>query len=124
VDGQSVTKSELLAMRWVRDHTDKQDLIATNKIIGDLGKRSFVSSSFTERQIFVEGTDYTAVEEMSDLQTRENMNLQYYQGNDSAYEYLKQYGVKYAILFKGISNPNIALGHIVFENESTIIYKL
>ena len=48
----------------------------------------------------------------------------FFHGKIKAKKQLLNEGVSYAILFKGMSDPNENLGTCVFENNSMVIYKL
>lgn len=56
--------SDVRVMRWLRDHSDPEDLVATNRhcrgaTVPDCDRRRFDVASYSERRVLVEGWAYT-----------------------------------------------------------------
>lgn len=126
-NGFGITKSEIEGLRWVRDNLPEDIVVVTNKIIqGDeyTSDRSFITSAYSERQIYMEGWGSTNLPSKDFSANRLKRTQDYFHGNLEAKKLLLHEGVSYAILFKGMSAPNNNLGTCVFENNSMVIYKL
>ena len=126
-NGFGITKSEIEGLRWVRDNLPEDIVVVTNKIIqGDkyTSGRSFITSAYSERQTYMEGWGSTNLPS-KDFSTDRLKRIQdFFHGKRKAKKQLLNEGVSYAILFKGMSDPNENLGTCVFENNSMVIYKL
>ena len=61
----AVSRDQIAAARWIRDHSDADDMVMTNrhcvgpKPPGGCSSRRFVVAAFSERQVLVEGWSYT-----------------------------------------------------------------
>lgn len=119
--GNDVNKKEMEALRWLRDNSDENALLITNlSIIND---RSFTTSCYTERQIYIEGGAYGAASQ--ELQNyRINLMKEYYTGSKAAAEVLTNEGVDYAVIFTSVEDYMEYSGKVIFENEAVIIIQL
>jgi hypothetical protein len=123
-DGNDITRDELIALRWVRDNLPDGAILATNKVLAPNADRSFITSSFTERQIFLEGYGYSIIA-YSDISTKRIALLSaYYNGDTKAKLSLTKEGVSHAVLFKAFNTPKKQMGNIIYENEAIAVYEL
>ena len=123
-EGNDITKDELTALLWVRDNLPDNIILATNKVLAPHAQRSFVTSAFTERQIFIEGYEYSIIAYSKIATDRVALLSAYYNGDIDAKNTLLNEGVTYAVLFKAFHSPNSILGDVLYENNAMIIYQL
>lgn len=123
--GSSVTRDEVEAMTWVKHNTNENAILITNKLFCDyMGTHSFITSAYTERQLYLEGYAYESLND-KELEKRLNLIANYYQGNKNSEIPLKEQGIDYAILFKDIEGYNCPIGgNAVFENNGIRVIKL
>lgn len=125
-DSHSFTKEEIFALRKLRELTEKDCILITNKILDRRGTRSFVVSSFTERQVYIEGDDYGSVPSSISKDDRKSLVADFFTGNKFAYKKAKEENIRYAVVFKNFPyNENIEyFGSRLFENEKLFIINL
>lgn len=123
--GCSITRDEKEAMSWIKNNTNDDALFITNKLFcGYMGTHSFITSAYTERQMYLEGYAYESLNG-GELEKRLNMVAGYFQGNKNSNELLKNQGIDYAIVFKNVEGYNCPAGNItVFENNSVSVIKI
>lgn len=124
-DGYGITRLEIEGLRWVRDNLPENIVVVTNKIIqGETSRRSFITSAYSERQTYMEGWGSTNLPSKDFAADRLKRIQDFFCGNEDAKNQLINEGVNYAILFKGLSSPNVTLGNALFENDAIVVYKL
>jgi hypothetical protein len=96
-DGRpEIGRDDITAARWLRDHSDPDDLVATNahcrlSVAGRCDNRHFWVSAYAERRVLVEGWGYTVTANEASVRTRTSAHLVPYgrsqrlQANDAAF---------------------------------------
>jgi hypothetical protein len=127
-----ITAALYQGLRWVKDHTPSCDVMAVNYLDrdGTVEPNYYYYSAFSERAMFLEGWEATAVGvygkqpfpgrfALDMLATR--------QGNAAALRRLARNGVSYVLIDRthgeGASEP-ASVSRPVFENSALIVYKL
>ena len=123
-----VSSETMAAYFWLRDNTDEDSLVAVDVQTENLDYREiyFYCSAFSERQIYIEGYDYTDVAEgVSRLMLE--VNECFYDENPAISDfYMEKYGINYLVVTEK-SNPDYVCNSdrltLVFESETAKIYK-
>lgn len=125
ITGNSISTDELMALRWAKENIDKNAILISNKIFAEDGSRSYVISSYTERQTYLEGYLYSASSKDKTVAHRLNLLKLFFQNDFSAHNQLQKEGVTHVVLFKNIPKalPNVR-GINIFENSSVVIYQI
>ena len=126
-NAKTVSKKEIEGLRWIRDNTDENSIIVTNKILAETGSgRSFVTSCFAQRPVFLEGDDYGAVPAYISKTKRKELVRKFFAGDAGALDILKKECVGYAVIFKAfLYNPDVlTFGKIEYENEEIAVLSL
>ena len=126
VTGSSLYSDELDALIWVRENIDKHAILVSNKIFAKDGSRSFVISSYTEHQAYLEGYLYSASVKDPIICHRYSLLKSFFLSMEpSALSHMKKEGVTHVVLFKNIPEamPRVR-GINLFENNSVIIYQI
>ena len=123
-NGMSITYSEIEGLRWLRDNTEANIVLLSNKVLADSGSRSFWTSSLSERQTFFESYDYSNISK-SKIEMNLDIIFNYFDGNSTAKNYLKKQGVTHAVIFKHIK-PNGCPPNspVLYENSDIMIAEL
>jgi hypothetical protein len=150
--GTSFSKDEIEGLRWVRDNLPSSVLLISNKIFGQTGNDEFsmdliadfddtadaesnllkqvtsshstITSSFTERQLLMEGYWFS---NYSDSVVFSNLHLikHFFLSDGDAYDTLKKNGVNHAVIFKRISPHGYPDNcGLLFENNAIAIVKI
>lgn len=122
--GLTINKKEMEGLRWGRSNLPDGAILLSNKVLFDMGSRSFWVSSLTERQAFFESYDYSNVDKKT---IEENCELveSFYKADENACKSLRQKGVTHAIVFKGCQpNRYPSCCSILFENDNIAIIEL
>lgn len=124
-----ISALEMKGLRWVRENLPENIVLATNKVLlGNPEKtfsRTFITSEYSERQVYLEGFSSTNLPNMEFAMERLSQLRNYYNGVYGAAEILKQNGVTHAVLFKSNQNSSIMLeGGVIYENEDISILDL
>lgn len=120
-NGNDVNKMEMEALRWLRDNSDEDALLITNLAI--VNNRSFTTSCYTERQIYIEGEAYGAAnQELQDY--RVELIRKYYLGDESAAETLIEEGVDYAVVFSSVPEYAGYIGNVIYDNNAVKIIEM
>jgi hypothetical protein len=133
---RGIDRPMLAGLRWLRDHSDADDIVATsNEDVNPGDSRYFYVAAYAERRTFLEGSDYTAAafrnRAKGDLAhpfpDRRALNAAAFTGNPRALRALRDtYGVKYLVLDLLHGSPQPALDarlQRVFANRSIRIYR-
>lgn len=123
--GNSLTQGEEEALRWAREHTDTDAVFATNKLFCQVnGAYSFVSSAYTQRQMYLEGWAYEGLNS-EEWAKREGMLAGFYTGDKAAAKALKNQGVSYALVFMDVGGyTGFASGDVAYDNGSVKVVRL
>lgn len=126
VTGSSLSSDELDALTWAKENIDKHAILVSNKIFAKDGSRSFVVSSYTEHQTYLEGYLYSASAKDPIICHRYLLLKSFFLSMEpSALSHIKKEGVTHVVLFKNIPEaiPQVR-GDNIFENNSVIIYQI
>lgn len=148
-EGTSTTVKEWLGLSWAKENLPESAVIVSNKVLAPVrGNRSYITSSYAERQVFFEG--YISTNLPNDYIVRERLGLvaRYFSGDLKAREELKKEGVTHVVVFKTISfsdratidwagdgiprtlvfnslsDVNIRKGTVLYENEEIKVLTL
>lgn len=122
--GLTINKGEIEGLRWGRDNIPENSILLTNKIFAEKGIISFWTSCLTEKQIFLEGYDYSNVNQ-KEIDLYKNLTHSFYKGDSSTIHKLKEKGVTHAILFKNIQpNSFPQCCNVLYENSEIIIVSI
>ena len=129
-DYGGLSKDELLGLRWIRDNIYPSAVIATNKMIEDerdvLGRsRSFATSTYSEHQVYVEGTEYSSIIK-SEKNRRYELMKRLYKGDSNALSEVRKEGVAYVVQFRSVERYGYTIieGKKVFENKAIVVYEI
>ncbi|RRK32612.1 hypothetical protein EBB54_15550 [Schaedlerella arabinosiphila] len=123
--GNDVTANEILGLRWIRDNTPNNAVLLTNKILYPDSFRSFITSAYTERQVYIEGFGSTNLPNTQLVSDRISLCQSYYCGDEETKNILVEEGVTHAVVFKSKQDANIILpGEIVYENNDIVVLDL
>ena len=125
VSGNSLTSDEMKALTWAKENLDKSAVLISNKVFTEEGRRSYVVSSYTERQTYLEGYLYSTSPNDKIIVHRLNLLKSFFLVDSFSLDKLQKEGVTHVILFKNIPDamPNVR-GVNVFENNSVVIYQI
>lgn len=124
--GLNVSKNEILALRWIRENSASDDRVVSNKIFGEIGGRSFIVSSFTERNVYFDGYEYSSIPVSIWEEGRQKVvDSIFLQGNMDR-EGIRNLNIKYLIVFTNLphSETVLNLGELVYSNDDVIILKI
>jgi hypothetical protein len=132
-----------VGLRWVRDHSGKDDVIAVNNHsldAGGLDSRYFYYTAFTERRAFLEswlytpeaqklGYDRVANGEVTAYPARQALNRAVFDTADAGAlrELRDDYGVDLLLVDRrhGTATPSLRrIAQPVFENSALIVYRV
>ena len=122
--GTSISIEEINGLRWCKKNIDDNAIVLSNKVLADRGSRSFLTSSFTERQTYLESYAYSNVSQPVINDRLEKVNF-FYSGNKQIYNILKKEGVTHAVVYKHIQ-PNAFPEQCktIFENKDILVLEL
>lgn len=125
----SITEKEYEALIWIRDNTDRNAIVASERAV--LNSKYMYGTAFSERRFFLEGYIYiTSYDETSkyyeEIMNRVSILEGTYSGNEKSLNELKQKDVDYIILSKRIFDDRRPFEQLqsVYENEDIEIFKL
>lgn len=124
-NGTSVSRNEILGLKWARENLPKDAILVTNKVLApELGRNSFITSAYSERQVYFEGYVSTNLPNNHITSDRLGLIQSYYGGNMDAKRSLINEGVDYAVVFKNISDFDTTRETVLYENNEMKIIKL
>lgn len=124
-EGTSLTRVEFEGLRWARVHLPQDAVIVTNKVLAPVrGERSFVTSAYAERQVYLEGYSSANLPSRHLVPDRLALISQYFNGDMAAKEELLHEGVTHVILYKSLSDTIADSGVLLYENSEIIIRTL
>lgn len=122
-----VSAHEMTGLRWIRDNLPKDVVLATNKVLFGSPEetkfsRTFITSEYSERQVYLEGFSSTNLPSMEFVMERLFQLREYYNGVPGSVDVLWQNGVTHAVLFKGGQNPSVLPeGNVIYENNDIAV---
>lgn len=142
-----IGRDDIAAARWLRDHSDPDDLVATNdhcrpSFVGRCDNRHFWVSAYAERRVLVEGWGYTVTANEISMQTRTWAVLVPYwrspvlQANDAAFtapspavlrRLRTEYGVRWLLADARAQRVSPDLGRYArlrFQVEDCAVYEI
>lgn len=125
VDGTSLTRNEWKGLVWVREHLPESAILLTNKGLAPVnGYRSFVTSAYSERQLFLEGSSSTIFPNDHFVPDRIDLISRYFKGDASARDELRHKGVTHVVVYKSLSDISFEDSEILYENDEIAIRTL
>ena len=110
--GNYFTRNEALACKWIRENTDMNSIIISDKNIKnfadeELGYSTYYTGVFTERQQYIEAIDLVNVIEMkekkgsnnviNEMNNRKKLVCDMYNNDLVAFNKIKEHGVNYIV---------------------------
>lgn len=124
-DGTSLTRNEWKGLVWVREHLPESAILLTNKGLAPInGYRSFVTSAYSERQVFLEGSSSTIFPDDHFVPDRKDLISRYFKGDVSAREELGHKGVTHVVVYKSLSDIAFEDSEVLYENDEISIRTL
>lgn len=129
-DPSVVTHEELEGLEWIRDNTDPDSIISTDRLdmlsneypSAEKTCRFFCYSAFSERQMFIEGYSYSDIS-VEKVRTRLEMNKPIFSANpDEAQSAIKESGTDYIIISKRLGGHTMDRYKPVFANDDIAVY--
>jgi len=125
VDGTSLTRNEWKGLVWVREHLPEKAILLTNKGLAPVnGYRSFVTSAYSERQVFLEGSSSTIFPNDHFVPERKELISRYFKGDASARDELRRKGVTHVVVYKSLSDIVFEDSEVLYENDEIAIRTL
>ena len=124
--GLNVSKNEIIALRWLRENSDSDDIVVSNKIFGEVGGRSFIVSSFTERNVYFDGYEYSSIPRSIYKEDRQKVTENIFLKEDIDKDEIRKLNIKYLIVFTNLPYLETVLnyGELVYSNDDVIILKI
>lgn len=125
-----MTREELEGLEWIRDNTDSDSIIATDRI--DLWSKEYPSaeddcrcfyySAFAERQMLIEGYSYSDIP-VEDVRKRLELNRKIYSADsEEALKAVEESGADYIIVSKRFGEYEENGNDPVFANDDIAVY--
>lgn len=122
--GLTISWEEIEGLRWIRDNTQEDALLLSNKLLAPTGFRSFYVSAYSERQCFFESYGYSNQSEAL-IEEKTEMIRSFYNGENGSEEALRGKGCTHAVVFKKLhDNAYPPTCQIVYENNEVIVVRL
>ena len=97
-------------------------MVVTNKVLAPIrGERSFITSAYAERQVYLEGYSSANLPNNHLVPDRLFLISQYFSGDRSAREKLIKEGITHVIIYKSLSDNSAETGDLLYENKEIII---
>lgn len=132
-DLNSITNSEYEGMLWIKNNTNINDIILTDRQLyshdgNDFStSRYFYYSTFSSRRMYLEGWAYTTSGKAKKIiYYRKDINKGVYENNEGDLEKAKNDGVKYIVKSNFLNKDELTLNCVkkVFQNKDIEIYKV
>ena len=124
-EGTSLTRTEFDGLRWARANLPQDAVVVTNKVLAPIrGERSFITSAYAERQVYLEGYSSANLPNNHLVPDRLFLISQYFSGDTSAREKLIKEGITHVIIYKSLSDNSTETGDLLYENKEIIIRTL
>ena len=123
-----VSHDTMEAYFWIRDNTEEDALVAVDRHTESLDWRQiyFYCSAFSERQCYIEGYDYTDVDETVSDAMMEINDMFYSEDSMEADAAMEMQGIDYLVVTKH-SHPDYVCTsprlELKFENEEVRVYR-
>lgn len=127
-----ITLKEYEAMKWLKEHSDEKDVILTdrqfnNEKTEDPLSRFFFYSTFSNRQMFLEGWYYHFKERNEILDTKIDLVENFYSGKMKNLDEVKKQKIKYVIVSEFV-NPDFEhyneFLNLEYENDDIKVYRV
>lgn len=124
--GLNMSKNEIIALRWIRENSDSDDIVVSNKIFGEVGGRSFIVSSFTERNVYLDGYEYSSIPISIWKEDRQKVAENIFLNGNIDRNEIRKLNIKYLIVFTNLpySERVFNLGELVYSNDDVIVIKI
>ena len=126
-----ISALEMLGLRWIRDNLPEDVVLATNKVflnnqpMETKFSRTFITSEFSERQVYLEGFSSANLPSEEFVMERLSKLYDYYSGKQDSADVLKREGVTHAVAFKsGLEPPYHVAGELIYENDDMMVFDL
>lgn len=123
-----VSPLEMEGYIWLRDNSEKDDLVVSDRQSENLDYRStfFYVTAFAERPVFLEGHSYSSISE-EDYNVLRGINGSFYSADEErARMAFEEYGIDYLLVHRSV-HPDYVKGTnrliLCYENEDISIYK-
>lgn len=123
-----ISSLEVEGLRWIRENLPEEVVLATNKVLWNHPEetafsRTFITSGFTERQVYLEGFSSTNLPNMEFVLDRLAQLRDYYNGVPGAATILRRRGgVTHAVVFRNGLDPSATLdGEVIYENNDMMV---
>ena len=125
LDGTSLTRNEWKGLVWAKENLPESAILLTNKGLAPVnGYRSFVTSAYSERQVFLEGSSSTIFPDDHFVPDRKDLISRYFKGDASAREELRHKGVTHVVVYKSLSDIAFEDSEVLYENDEIAIRTL
>lgn len=125
---KTIRKDEVEAYDWIRNNTTFEDILITDLFLLDNQDDSFLTSTFTERRLWLDAWRYLYTDEQFEMADKKREILRTcYENDETAIERVKQDGVTYMIHIIDIDpkfDLDKNLGYEVFRNSGVVVYCL
>lgn len=123
--GNIISDEEIKVLRWIRDNVDNNAVLISNKIQLKDGRRSFVVSSFSERQCYMEGYYYNVWKEDPVISKRHKLIVDLFEKKGDCSCALKEEGVTHVILFKSVNKKEPKVdGKVIYNDKAAKVIEL
>lgn len=123
-----ISSLEVEGLRWIRENLPEEVVLATNKVLWNHPEetefsRTFITSEFAERQVYLEGFSSTNLPNMEFVSDRLAQVRDYYNGVPGAATVLRHRGgVTHAVVFRNGLDPSVTLaGKVIYENDDMMV---
>lgn len=126
----SITESDIEALNWLRENTDRKSLVLSDKAIILENPRYYMYGIFSERQQYLEGTSTLGAMRgrvHDEIERRQVLTKYFYDNEYDAYLQMKSEGIDYIIQTKNVTpefEAKIDRYELMYESSSIRIYKM
>lgn len=125
-----IRKSDVEALKWMQDNTDKDSLIMTDKAIMTENASYYMYGIFCERQQYIEGTDMLNLaneDKAAEIERRKKLVRNVYINAEGALEMAREEGIDYIVQTIDITTDfeyDENLLELVVSTETMNVYKV
>ena len=125
LEGTSLTAEEIKGLRWARENLPQDAVLLTNKVLAPVrGERSFITSTYTERHVYIEGYISANLPNDHIVADRLSLTKRYFGSDVSAKDELRREGVTHVVVYKSLSNMECKGDQLLYKNEEIEIWTL